>query len=52
MTRKKKIFYWGYLFCAFVFLFNPNANLIDVLPDAVAYLMLILAICKRAFPAL
>ncbi len=41
---KKKLFFWGKLIIAFVFLFNPNANLIDILPDAVGYLFLMLAI--------
>ncbi len=41
---KKKLFFWGKLIAAFVFLFNPNANLIDILPDAVGYLLLLLAI--------
>ncbi len=41
---KKKLFFWGKLIAAFVFLFNPNANLIDILPDAIGYLLLLLAI--------
>ncbi len=41
---KKKLFFWGKLICAFVFLFNPNLNLIDILPDAIGYLFLMLAI--------
>lgn len=49
---KKKLFFWGYMIAAFVFLFNPNANLIDVLPDAVGYLFLMLAIrnAQDVFP--
>lgn len=49
---KKKLFFWGYMIAAFVFLFNPNANLIDVLPDAVGYLLLMLAIrnAQDVFP--
>ena len=33
---------------ALIFLFNPNANIIDILPDCVAYLLLIAVIGKHA----
>ena len=40
--RKKAIF--PLIIISLVFLFNPNANLIDVLPDFIAYILLIFAI--------
>ena len=42
MTSKKVVF--PLVILSLVFLFNPNANLIDVLPDLVAYILLILVI--------
>ena len=59
MTNKKVVF--PLIILSLVFLFNPNANLIDVLPDFVAYVILLLVIgshsesvpylaeCKGAF---
>ena len=42
MTNRKVVF--PLVILSLVFLFNPNANLIDVLPDLVAYLLFILVI--------
>ena len=41
---ERKLLCWGKMIAAFIFLFNPNFNLIDVLPDAVGYFLLLLAI--------
>ncbi|MBQ7390707.1 MAG: hypothetical protein IJW02_06350 [Clostridia bacterium] len=42
MTKRKNVY--ALIAIALVFLFNPNVNLIDILPDCVAYLLLIFAI--------
>ena len=40
-----KIF-WGLMALAFVFFFNPNIGVIDILPDFIGYLLLSLALLK------
>ena len=42
MIKVKRVY--PLVFLALVFLFNPNVNLIDVLPDCIAYVLLILVI--------
>ena len=42
MTKIKKAY--PLIVVALIFLFNPNANLIDVLPDIASYVLLIVAI--------
>jgi hypothetical protein len=46
MTNKKVVF--PLVILSLVFLFNPNVNLIDVLPDFVAYVILLLVIGSHA----
>ena len=41
---KQKCFSWGKVILAAFFLFNPPINLIDILPDFVGYLLLLVAI--------
>ncbi len=40
MTERKKGIRFGFLIAAAFFLFNPNINILDVLPDCFAYLLL------------
>jgi len=42
--KTKKLFFWGRMFAALFFLFNPNVNLIDIFPDAIGYLLLMVSI--------
>ncbi len=42
MTKGKRVY--PLIILSLVFLFNPSANLIDILPDCVAYILLIVAI--------
>ena len=37
---KQKCFFWGRLLLALVFLFNPNINMVDILPDFIAYFII------------
>lgn len=45
---KQQCFSWGKIILALVFLFNPPINLIDILPDFIGYLLLMLAIKNAA----
>jgi hypothetical protein len=42
--KKKTLISWWKLIFGCILLFNPNINLIDVMPDALGYLLLLLAI--------
>ncbi len=44
--RKNKVISFGLLIAAFVFFCNPNINVFDILPDALACLFVILAISR------
>lgn len=46
MTSTKKNLRLGFYIAAAFFLFNPNINLLDVLPDCIGYLFLIAAISR------
>ncbi len=48
MTKKKNIISFGAFVVAALFLFNPNINLVDLLPDFVAYLILYNALSRVA----
>lgn len=43
MMRRKNLY--PFIIISLIFLFNPSVNILDVLPDAVAYALLIYAIC-------
>ncbi len=40
---------FGYLIAAFVFLFNPNINIVDILPDFIGYLLIYWGLSKASF---
>ena len=40
---------WGAMALSFVFIFNPNVSIIDVLPDFFGYIILSLALVKLSF---
>ncbi|MBQ6892712.1 MAG: hypothetical protein IJN48_00760 [Clostridia bacterium] len=44
--KKKKVISFGLLLTAFLFFSNPNINIIDVLPDCIACLLIAFAISK------
>ena len=44
--RKNKVISFGLLIAAFIFFCNPNFNIFDILPDAIACLFVIAAISK------
>lgn len=46
MKQRKKVIRFGMLGAGLFFLFNPNINIIDVLPDAVGYLLILVSIGK------
>jgi hypothetical protein len=37
---------FGYIFAGFIFLFNPNINIIDVLPDFIGYALIIFGLYR------
>ena len=44
MSATRKNLRPGYLIAAALFLFNPNVNIVDVLPDCIGYLFILRAI--------
>ena len=46
MKEQKKIFRFSLLALAFVFLFNPNLNIVDILPDFIGYALLCIFLSK------
>ncbi len=48
MEKRKKGLLSAAFVCAFVFLFNPNINIVDILPDFLGYGILCVALSKLA----
>ncbi len=48
MKKIKKNFGFGAILVSFIFIFNPNIHLIDLLPDAIGYLLLCLGLSQLA----
>lgn len=48
MKKKARYLGLGYLIPGAIFLFNPNINIIDLLPDFIGYLFIIAAISRAA----
>ena len=48
LQKKTKVIRFGLLTAGILFLFNPNASLVDVLPDCIGYLCLSCAISRAA----
>ena len=46
MKKRRKVIHFGMLSVGLFFLLNPNVNMIDVLPDAIGYLLILGAIGK------
>lgn len=44
--QKNKIIRFGLLICGFVFFCNPNINVIDILPDCIGCLLIVIALTK------
>lgn len=48
MKKIKKSFGFGAILASFIFIFNPNIHIIDLLPDAVGYLLLSVGLSQLA----
>ena len=46
--KSNNIIPWSYIAVALIFLFNPNIGLVDILPDFVGYLLLVIALSRVA----
>lgn len=46
--KQKNIISWGRIIIAFIFFFNPNVGIVDILPDFIGYILLVTALSKVA----